>query len=81
MLEAYAEWYKGFTSGEIDSGSSPLAALAMAQRTGSSWSLCATGTEALLPSRQAGGPRLGEALVYTLAYDASSSTISLERTC
>ena len=32
MLEAYAEWYKGFTSGEIDSGSSPLDALAMASR-------------------------------------------------
>ena len=32
MLEAYAEWYKGFTSGEIDSGSSPLVALAMASR-------------------------------------------------
>ena len=28
----YAEWYKGFTSREIDSGSSPLVALAMASR-------------------------------------------------
>lgn len=32
MLEAYAEWYKRFSTGKLDSGSSPLLALAMASR-------------------------------------------------
>lgn len=71
MLEAYAEWYKGFTSGEIDSGSSPLVALAMASRENRKF---------MEPVRDwyrryfdrvkqeaCGSER---ALVYTLAYDA-----------
>lgn len=32
MLEAYAEWYELFSTGKLDSGSSPLVALAMASR-------------------------------------------------
>ena len=32
MLEAYAEWYKRFSTGKLGSGSSPLLALAMASR-------------------------------------------------
>ncbi len=32
MLDAYADWYRMFTSGEIDSGTSPLVALAMSSR-------------------------------------------------
>lgn len=71
MLSAYAEWYKGFTSGDIDSGSSPLVALAMASRENRKF---------MEPVRdwyrhyfdrvkaEACGPE--KALVYTLAYDA-----------
>lgn len=71
MLEAYAEWYKGFTSGDIDSGSSPLVALAMASRENRKF---------MEPVREwyrhyfdrvkaePCGPE--KALVYTLAYDA-----------
>ena len=32
MLDAYTDWYRMFTSGEIDSGTSPLVALAMSSR-------------------------------------------------
>lgn len=71
MAYGYAEWYKGFTSGEIDSGSSPLVALAMASRENKKF---------MEPVRDwyrryfdrvkqeaCGSER---ALVYTLAYDA-----------
>ena len=50
MLEAYAEWYKGFTSGEIDS----------VKREQEVHGACARLVQALLRSRQAGGLRLRE---------------------
>ena len=71
MLEAYAEWYKGLHVGR--NRQRLFAARCTrhgVKRTGSSWSLCATGTGAtsIASSREACGSE--RALVYTLAYDA-----------
>lgn len=61
MLEAYAEWYKGFTSGEIDSGSSPARCTRHGvKREPEVHGACARLVQALLRSRQAGGLRLRE---------------------
>lgn len=71
MLEAYAEWYDRFSKGKLDSGSSPLVALAMASRDNRRF---------MEPVREwyrqyfdqvkkeACGP--DKALVYTLTFDA-----------
>ncbi len=70
MLDAYAEWYRLFASGEIDSGTSPLVALAMASRDNRKFMAPVRDWYRRYFDRvekQACGS--GKALVFTLAYD------------
>ena len=70
MLAGYADWYKKFTSGKIDSGSSPLVALAMSSRENRKFMAPVRDWYRSYFDRvktQACGA--DRALVYTLAYD------------